>query len=63
MVSAVLDLNNLLQEIMTKAALARRKLASEHPAHAFLVEIEAAGGRAGVLVRKLVGDGAAPRGD
>lgn len=62
-VNAVLDLNNLLQEVMTKAALARRKLASEHPAHAFLVEIEAAGSRAGVLVRRLVGDGPAQRND
>jgi DNA-binding NarL/FixJ family response regulator len=59
LVGAVLELNNLLQEIMTKAALGQRKLPSDHPAYAILADVEVVGARVGVLVRRLVGDGKA----
>jgi DNA-binding NarL/FixJ family response regulator len=56
LVGAVLELNNLLQEIMTKAALGQRKLPIDHPAYAILADVEVVGARVGVLVRRLVGD-------
>lgn len=55
-VGVALDLNNLLQEIMTYAAMAKRQLPSEHPALTPLVDIESAGTRAGSLVRALIAE-------
>jgi hypothetical protein len=55
-VGVALDLNNLLQEIMTYAAMAKRQLPSEHPALAPLADIESAGTRAGSLVRALIAE-------
>jgi hypothetical protein len=55
-VGVALDLNNLLQEIMTYAAMAKRRLPSEHPALTPLVDIESAGTRAGSLVRALIAE-------
>ena len=55
-IGVVLDLNNLLQEIMTYAAMAKRRLDTNHPATSSLADIEAASSRAGSLVRKLIGE-------
>jgi len=55
-VGVALDLNNLLQEIMTYAAMAKRQLPADHPALHALADIESAGTRAGSLVRTLISE-------
>jgi signal transduction histidine kinase/ActR/RegA family two-component response regulator len=48
------DFNNALQAIAGNNMLARRCLPSDHPAQAFLVEVETASARASDLVRRIL---------